>query len=166
MKQRTILSKTEAGKEPASVPISNSKLLSLNSKLDFRGIPYSLIINGLLAKFGFEDGIVPEGARNTTLYKLVRQLRYICDFNSTQIQSILPNWGLTDKEVMGTVESAVTSTRGQDFPSELRSVLNDITKPDLSTTAKRHEYLERLNPLPKQMPWLFSSKCDRGRIEV
>ena len=110
----------------------------------------------MLAKFGFEDGIVPEGARNTTLYKLVRQLRYICDFNAAQIQSILPNWGLTDKEVTSTVESAVTSTRGQDFPSELRSVLRDITKPDLSTQAKRQEYLERLNPLPKQMPWLFS----------
>ena len=121
----------------------------------FNGIPYSVIISGLLSRFGFPKGEVPEGARNTTLYKLVRQLRYICDFNPAHLRQVLPDWGLTQTEVEGTIASAVASTRGQDFPFELRKVLDDITKPDLSTSAKRQEYLERLNPLPKKMPWLF-----------
>ena len=121
----------------------------------FNGIPYSVIISALLSMFGFHDGVVPEGVRNTTLYKLARQLRYICDFNPAHLRQVLPDWGLTATEVEGTIASAVGSTRGQDFPIELRKVLDDITKPDLSTSAKRQEYLERLNPLPKKMPWLF-----------
>ena len=109
----------------------------------------------MLDLFGFRGGRVPEGVRNTTLYKLVRQLRYICDFQPQQIRSILPDWGLSDEEVMRTVNSAIESVRGQNFPDELQRVLGDIQKPDLSTTAKRQEYLERLNPLPEQMPWLL-----------
>ena len=155
MKKRTILTKTEAAQSVASVPTTDSKLSTLNSQLDFRGIPYSVIINGLLDLFGFRGGKVPEGVRNTTLYKLVRQLRYICDFQPQQIRSILPDWGLSDEEVMRTVNSAIESVRGQNFPDELQRVLGDIQKPDLSTTAKRQEYLERLNPLPEQMPWLL-----------
>ena len=155
MKKRTILTKTEAAQSVASVLTTDSKLSTLNSQLDFRGIPYSVIINGLLDLFGFRGGKVPEGVRNTTLYKLVRQLRYICDFQPQQIRSILPDWGLSDEEVMRTVNSAIESVRGQNFPDELQRVLGDIQKPDLSTTAKRQEYLERLNPLPEQMPWLL-----------
>ena len=121
----------------------------------FNGIPYSVIVSGLLSRFGFSDGNVPEGARNTTLYKLARQLRYICDFNPLHLRQVLPDWGLTAAEVEGTIASALVSTRGQDFPFDLKQVLDDNTKPDLSTSAKRQEYLERLNPLPKKMPWLF-----------
>lgn len=122
----------------------------------YNGIPYSIIINALLSRFGYADAVVPEGARNTTLYKLARQLRYICDFNPLHLHAVLPSWGLTSEEIRGTVQSAIASTRSQDIPYDLQSVLKSITKPDLSTTAKRQEYLEQLNPLPKQMPWLFS----------
>ena len=112
-------------------------------------------MNALLSRFGYGDGFVPEGARNTTLYKLARQLRYITDFNTLFLASILPDWGLTREEVEQTVRSAIGSTRSQDFPIELRQALRDITKPDLSTPAKRQEYLQQLNPLPKQMPFLL-----------
>lgn len=121
----------------------------------FRGIPYALIVNGLLDLFGFHDGFVPEGVRNTTLYKLARQMRYICDFNAIQLRSVLPDWGLPESEVLQTISSAISSTRSQNFPPELKRVLDDIQKPDLSTTAKRQAYLERLNPLPERMPWLL-----------
>ena len=127
----------------------------------YDNIPYNVIVNGLLRRFGFENLDVPEGARNTTLYKLARQLRYICEFDVQKLVNNLPWFGLPHEEVRRTVDSAIGSTRGQDFPSELRAVLNDIKKPDLSTTAKRQEYLERLNPLPKQMPWLFRYICQR-----
>ena len=118
-------------------------------------LPYSLIVNGLLSLWGFRDGKVPEGIRNTTLYKLARQMRYICDFNAIQLRSVLPDWGLPESEVLQTISSAISSTRSQNFPPELKRVLDDIQKPDLSTTAKRQAYLERLNPLPERMPWLL-----------
>jgi len=121
----------------------------------FNGIPYGLIVNGLLSLFGFRDGFVPEGVRNTTLYRLARQLRYICDFNPAFIRSVVPDWGLSEDEVVQTINSAVGSTRATDMPYDLRAALNEIQKPDLSTAAKRQEYLQRLNPLPKQMPFLL-----------
>jgi len=122
---------------------------------NFNGIPYGVIINGLLAIFGFVDGYVPEGARNTTLYRLARQLRYICDFNPAYIRSVVPDWGLSEEEMSQTITSAVASTRATNMPYELRAAIDNIRKPDLSTPAKRQEYLQRLNPLPRKMPKLL-----------
>ena len=150
-KQRTILSKTEAA--PSAAPVQGKPSASFPD--NYNGIPYGVIINSLLATFGFVDGFVPEGARNTTLYRLARQLRYICDFNPAYIRSVVPDWGLTDEEINQTIQSAVNSTRATDMPYELRHTINEITKPDLSTAAKRQEYLQRLNPLPKNMPFLM-----------
>jgi len=141
---------------PQEGSVEGAEGLGTSFSDSYNGIPYSIIINALLSRFGYADGVVPEGARNTTLYKLARQLRYICDFNPLHLHAVLPSWGLTSEEIRGTVQSAIASTRSQDIPYDLQSVLKSITKPDLSTTAKRQEYLEQLNPLPKQMPWLFS----------
>lgn len=152
-KQKTILNKEAAASVVA--PLLPAKGAEGTFPDTYDGTPYSLIVNGLLARFGFESQEVPEGARNSTLYKMARQLRYICDFNPAYLRSILPSFGLQEEEIAQTIISAISSTRSQDFPSELKSVLNGIKKPDLSTSAKRQEYLERLNPLPKQMPWLF-----------
>lgn len=143
--------KEEGKSKKEEVPLPSS-VLHLPS---YNGIPYAVVVNGLLSLWGFHDGIVPEGVRNTTLYKLARQLRYICDFNPAFIRSVVPDWGLTEEEMTATINSAVTSTRATDMPYELRQCLNDITKPDFSTPAKRQQYLERLNPLPQKMPKLL-----------
>lgn len=151
MKKKPIITKEAAASVVASVPAPAKEQFPK----DYNGIPYAVIVNALLAAFGFKEGVVPEGARNTTLYRLARQLRYICDFNVHYVRSVVPDWGLTDEEVVQTVTSAVNSTRATTMPYELKTAINDITKPDLSTAAKRQEYLSRLNPLPKRMPWLI-----------
>ena len=151
MKQKTILQK-DAGAAQGAAPVQGKQS---GFPDNYNGIPYGVIINSLLAVFGFRDGNVPEGARNSTLYRLARQLRYICDFNPMYIQSVVPSWGLTEEEVKQTIHSAVSSTRATEMPYELRHAINEIQKPDLSTAAKRQEYLQRLNPLPRQMPFLL-----------
>ena len=99
MKQKTILQK-DAGAAQGAAPVQGKALPSGGSFPDnYNGIPYSVIVNSLLAIFGFRDGIVPEGARNSTLYRLARQLRYICDFNPLYIRSVVPSWGLTEEEM-------------------------------------------------------------------
>ena len=135
------------------VPVRAGACASFPS--DYNGIPYAVIVNSLLSRFGYQDAVVPEGARNTVLYKLARQLRYITDFNPLYLASILPDWGLSREEVEATVRSAIGSSRSQEMPYELKHAINEIQKPDLSTAAKRQEYLERLNPMPKKMPFLF-----------
>ena len=152
MKKKTILSKTEAGKKPASVPTAKTAGTFPDN---YNGIPYSVIANAMLSMFGFKEGYVPEGARNTTLYRLARQLRYICDFNPAYIRSVVPDWGLSEEEIAQTIASAVNSTRATNMPFELKQAIDGIQKPDLSTPAKRQEYLQRLNPLPRTMPKLL-----------
>ncbi|MBO4551125.1 MAG: hypothetical protein J5733_10375, partial [Bacteroidaceae bacterium] len=90
MKKRTILSKTEAATAPLRLPRGGEMAPQVSPRgdlegagsfpSDYNGIPYAVIVNAMLSAFGFKDGHVPEGARNTTLYRLARQLRYICDF--------------------------------------------------------------------------------------
>ena len=145
-------------KDPSKSPLkgeTSSLPLREGRGGSFNGLPYAVIINGLLSLWGFKDGNVPEGVRNTTHYKLARNLRYICDFNPAYVQSVLPDWGLSAEEVKQTVASAIGSTRATNMPYDLKSIIIDITKPDLSTAAKRQEYLERLNPLPQKMPFLL-----------
>lgn len=149
-KTKCIINKTEAAQGAAPVPAKTTDFPA-----DYNGIPYAVIVNSLLASFGFKNGNVPEGARNTTLYRIARQLRYICDFNPNYIMSVVPRWGLSEEEMMQAVNSAVSSTRATQMPYELKQAINEISKPDLSTAAKRQEYLQRLNPLPKQMPFLM-----------
>ena len=151
MKQKTILQK-DAGAAQVAAPVQGKQS---GFPDNYNGIPYSVIVNSLLAVFGFKDGNVPEGARNSTLYRLARQLRYICDFNPLYIRSVVPSWGLTEEEMNQTIHSAVSSTRMTDMPYELKHAIDEIQKPDLSTAAKRQEYLQRLNPLPAKMPFLM-----------
>ena len=152
-KQKTILCKDASASVPPSFGGAGGGCGSFPT--DYNGIPYAVIVNSLLSRFGYQDAVVPEGARNTVLYKLARQLRYITDFNPLYLASILPDWGLSREEVEATVRSAIGSTRSQEMPYDLKRAINDITKPDLSTAAKRQEYLQRLNPLPKKMPFLL-----------
>ena len=152
MKKKKVIDKQEAA-QSAAPAIPNQKAGDFPS--EYNGVPYAVIVNGLLSMFGFKDAKVPEGARNTTLYRLARQLRYICDFNPAYIRSVVPDWGLSEDEIGQTITSAISSTRMTNMPFELRQVIDDITKPDLSTPAKRQEYLQRLNPLPKKMPFLL-----------
>ena len=152
MKKKTIISKDYT---PSIQPIVPSPQGEGTAERMYNGIPYAVIVNALLDGFGFKDGKVPEGVRNTTLYRLARQLRYICDFNASFVRSVIPDWGLSEEEIAETINSAIKSTRATVFPYELQQAIKGIEKPDLSTAAKRQEYLQRLNPLPKRMPFLF-----------
>ena len=152
MKKKTIISKNN---NPSIQPIVPSPQGEGTAERMYNGIPYAVIVNALLDGFGFKDGKVPEGVRNTTLYRLARQLRYICDFNASFVRSVIPDWGLSEEEIAETINSAIKSTRATVFPYELQQAIKGIEKPDLSTAAKRQEYLQRLNPLPKRMPFLF-----------
>lgn len=122
---------------------------------NYEGIPYGIVINSLLSQYGYLEGKVPEGVRNTTLYRLARDLRYICDFNVQFIMSVVPDWGLSAEEVKQTISSAITSQRMTNFPPALQKALSGIRKPRLNTNRRRQEYLRQLNPLPEKMPWLL-----------
>lgn len=141
----------ESTQQPSAAPAAAKQYPD-----NYDGVPYAIIVNALLSQFGFKDGYVPEGARNATIYKLARLLRYICDFDAAFIRSAIPTlWGIEESEGKAAIESALNSMRMTGMPNELMQALRTIRKPDLSSTKKRYEYLDQLNPFPSNAPWLF-----------
>lgn len=92
----------------------------------FKGIPYSKIIDQLLFHMGV-DGAPAEGERNNTLYKLVRELRYICEFDADRIQAVVPTWGLTADEVKSTIKSALSTPRKYETPPHLQHIVDMLS---------------------------------------
>lgn len=89
-------------------------------------IPYGDIVRELVAAMGGEP---VEGTRNTFLYKLARQLRYIVDFNPLRLIRILPTFGLPQSEVESVAQSAVRSLRSEKIPYALYCVLRHLEEP-------------------------------------
>ena len=123
------------------------------AKADYNGTPYSRIVDVLLERWGIY-GQPAEGNRNTTLYRLARLLRYICDFNAGQIVSVIPSWGLSADEVRATVNSALASPRGTSLPPELSDVLCALACG--GTVYEDSGIVSAPNPLPKDLPPLIS----------
>jgi hypothetical protein len=103
---------------------------------EFKGIPFSLIIERLLLMQGI-DGEPADGERNTTLYNMVRQLRYICDFSMSRLMQVVPRWGMSEDEVKQTVQSALSTVRRTSMPPHLEKTLRflmaqqtDVTQAD------------------------------------
>lgn len=94
---------------------------------DFKGISYSSIIDALLLQAGY-DSTPTTGERNNALYMLVRNLRYVCDFNAEFIASVLPNWDLPEHEVQNTIDSALKSVRMASMPSNVKKIIDGLGK--------------------------------------
>lgn len=90
-------------------------------------IPYKTIIKELVSTMG---GAPQEGSRNTFLYRLARQLRYIVDFNPLQLVKILPTFGLPASEVENVAQSACKSVRSEKIPYALYMILQRLENPE------------------------------------
>lgn len=114
-----------ASQKKADSPANaDSSAKSGGYSMNFKGIAYSTIINRLLFALGV-DGDPVEGERNTTLFKLARELRYICDFNVNHVMSVIPCWGLSEEEVRLTVNSAISTVRSTSMPPHLARIINE-----------------------------------------
>lgn len=63
----------------------------------FEGLGYDRIVAALLERWGIY-GTPAEGNRNTILYRLARELRYITDFSAAKLLAVIPAWGLGEEE--------------------------------------------------------------------
>ena len=167
MKQiKTILQNNGAGTERVSattMPQAQPAVASQDTKpakTDYNGTPYSLIVEALLARWGI-FGEPAEGNRNTTLYRLVRELRYICDFNAACILAVTPEWGLPAEERRQTVNSALQSPRGTHLPDDLKAVLGQLGDEVSHETGGE---APELNPMPKKLPFLLAYFVQRYRL--
>ena len=124
---KLVSQKTEAepSQKPADSPAKvDSHATNGGYSMDFKGIAYSTIISRLLFAMGV-DGDPVEGERNTTLFKLARELRYICDFNVNHVMSVIPYWGLSYEEARLTVTSAISTVRSTSLPPHLARIISE-----------------------------------------
>jgi hypothetical protein len=139
---------------------------AMPQKMNFKGIPYSIIIDRLLLNMGV-DGEPVEGERNITLFALVRQLRYICDFSMEQLMKVVPRWGMSEEEVTQTVQSALSTVRRTDLPPHLQQILQLLAvqqkemrmakntsgdEPDDESTKQTRKRM----PVPERLPRLLT----------
>ena len=139
----------------------------------YKGVPYQQIVQRLLLAMGVSDQPV-QGERNTTLYTLVRHLRYICDFDARQLESILPSWGLTQTEVQATIKSALASVRSSDVPQMVRRIVEQLQReagltevePQAATAPAFHFDPKQLPRLPRLMQLLVKAYPEDYRPAV
>lgn len=151
---------------------SNSPTPSSTCQTDYRGVPLTEIAQRLIKQL-FGDGIC-EGNRNSRLFRVACLMRYITDFNVEALTQALPNYGLSQAEMISICQSAMTQKRTQWLPRQLKIALeafglnededeyDDIDDEDITDEmSAEDEYFEQLcspqhyaSHLP-EMPPLF-----------
>ena len=152
MKQiKTILNNNGAGAEKAAcTAMSLPEAAMENLCTTFEGLGYDAIVTALLERWGIY-GEPAEGNRNTVLYRLAREMRYICDFSAQRLMAVIPRWGLGEEECRHTIASALASPRGTQLPADVRAVLSALKGEGGDVSAQSSD----LNPLPARLPFLL-----------
>ena len=140
--------------EPSSIsPESNS-----GDVLQYRGIPYSAIVQQLMLSIGAADG-AEQGERNTVYFTLANYMRYICDFNVDLLLQVLPTFGLSEPERRQVIASAIGRPRKSQIPIVLQSAI---------AICEKEAHLDEQSPLEKstalplpELPRLLKLVCRR-----
>ena len=138
-----------------NVPVSAKTPSSdISNPTDYEGVPYTDLVAAWLAARGIA-GDVAEGARNTTLYQMSRDLRYIMDFNVGFMAAVLPRWGLAEEEARTAIQSAVASPRGTEIPKSVKDLVEQCRRAAEGRTDSPP--CEERNPLPRKLPPLLAT---------
>src|SRR5574344_1402481 len=149
-----------------SVSNQSSENQSAGDEMNFKGIPFTLIIQRLLLNIG-ADGEPVEGERNTTLFARGRQLRYICDLSLERLMQVVPRWGMSEQEVEQTVQSALSTVRRMDMPPHLAQVLRQLEEQQVeSAVNKQTKYVRLPERLPRLLELLTKSYPEEYRATI
>ena len=125
---------------------------------EYRGIPYSSIVQQLMLSIGAAEGAV-QGERNTVYFSLANYMRYICDFNASLLFQILPDFGLSEQERRQVISSAIGRPRKSQIPMVLQSAI---------AICEKEHHLDEQSPLEKstalplpELPRLLKLICRR-----
>ena len=87
---------------------------------EYKGIPYAEIVQRLEEQLG---GRPERGARNSFIFTMACNLRYICDDNADWIASILPTYGEEPQKHRMTIQSAINRPMSREMPETLKRAL-------------------------------------------
>ena len=87
---------------------------------EYRGVPYSEIVKLLEVQLG---GRPEHGARNSFIFSMACNLRYVCNDDAAWIASILPTYGEDPQKHRTTIQSAVNRPMSREMPETLKRAL-------------------------------------------
>lgn len=131
---------------------------SIIPSLEYKGIPYSDIVQQLMLAIGAADG-AELGERNTVYFTLANYMRYICDFNPAILFQILPDFGLSETERNQVIASAIGRPRKSQTPVIVQSAVAICEK---EARVNDQTPLEKSTALPlPELPRLLKLVCRR-----
>ncbi|MBR1800821.1 MAG: hypothetical protein IJ767_04915 [Bacteroidaceae bacterium] len=106
---------------------ADSKLSTLNSQLEYNGIPY----NDIIRKWWelYNEGKEPiKTNRDVLTFELAVNLRHICGFDRELMDAIIPCYdGFSETQKMKCIDSALSEKRTQ-MPKRLKDVLFEVRR--------------------------------------
>lgn len=143
--EETSLAEPQSGLD---TPMSQILTKALAESMQYQGVPYSRIIDEILARFA-TGGKPKEGERNNDLYALVRELRTLTQFNFQSTYLLVAPYfeGLSDSEIRSTVNSAINSTGGRTISPSLQAIIRDLKSESASKSNEYH--LPHITSVPK-----------------
>ena len=113
---------TECGGSCFSLRPANfvSKQSAEQYPTDYNGVEYEEIIKRLEEQLG---GKPERGARNSFIFTMACNLRYICDDNAAWVASILPTYGEDAQKHRQTIQSAINRPMSREMPETLKRAL-------------------------------------------
>ena len=136
---------------PEVLPIEGELSEGLRGSWDesYNGVPYSEIVQRLEEQLG---GRPERGARNSFIFTMACNLRYICDDNAAWIASILPTYGEDAQKHRQTVQSAINRPMSREMPETLKRALG-VAKACADNGQSTNDNGQLLAPaLPKALP--------------
>ena len=107
---------------PEVLPIEGELSEGLRGSWDesYNGVPYSEIVQRLEEQLG---GKPERGARNSFIFTMACNLRYICNDDAAWIASILPTYGEDAQKHRQTIQSAINRPMSREMPATLTRAL-------------------------------------------
>ena len=110
---------------------------------EYNGVSYSEIVSRLEEQLG---GKPERGARNSFIFTMACNLRYICDDNAAWIASILPTYGEDAQKHRQTIQSAINRPMSREMPATLARALK------VSDAVAHHEGAAAQEATPPALP--------------
>ena len=147
---------------PDSIRQNGRSLLALPAHVEtaeYRGIPYSAIVQQLMLSIGAADG-AEQGERNTVYFSLACYMRYICDFDAALLLRVLPDFGLGESERRQAIASAIGRPRKSEMPMVLQSAIA-VCERDSWLTSGALDKAKATDMSMPELPRLLKLVCRR-----
>ena len=109
---------TAASQGEVAVPVLSDEATAYDA--EYNGVPYAEIVRRLEAQLG---GTPSRGARNSFIFAMACNLRYICNDDAAWVASILPTYGEEPQKHRQTIQSAINRPMSRTMPETLKRAL-------------------------------------------